>query len=354
MKTFNKLGKKTEVFRVGVVETNSSSSHTLTISMKDDLIKRGDPDLNLTITKDNKLYIPSERVLFGWDWEMFSDCKSRFLYAAALIYSQASCDFNNYKKVQAFKGKIKEYLAVDEVVFQWDLDFMGSTDKEIFGEWIDTSSVDHQSNYEGYLQVFENTDTLIHFIFSRNSLIYTGNDGSDCPEYLLKKVFNCNPTKYKKYYRIIFPSGSIIESIDIESTLIDSPIISISYEDCEVFWNIETNQPDIDRFQKVRVFSNKEEEREYRKRNEEEGTKKLLPLTYGYQDESGKLNALFCSRDILREYLDFESSGLYTETRQVPFLDWFNKKTTLTIGKDYIKFPIEVMYTEFGKINLID
>lgn len=137
--------KKT-LIRHNVWETNSSSSHSLSIA---DATKEFVLD---TIYPDQDGVVTVKGGEFGWEWAKYNDADTKATYAAQqFAYSS--------NKLDMLRQVIMEQTGADKVVF------VGLED----------GYVDHQS--EGLLDDADE-EKLRSFIFNKNSWAFTGNDNS--------------------------------------------------------------------------------------------------------------------------------------------------------------------------------
>lgn len=171
----------------GLVETNSSSSHALSIcSAQDTVAKPGDPEFDLDI-RDNVLYVPERPDTFGWEYEKSNSCQTKLQYVCGLV-------FNNWRELHVQKAPkrlevlLKKYLGVDRVVFEWEEKYKkhykaGKTDEEREEEvYLSCPEIDHQSRSESMEEILESNTTILNFIFNKNSWYFGGNDNSDSPD----------------------------------------------------------------------------------------------------------------------------------------------------------------------------
>lgn len=136
---------KKHLIRVGVWETNSSSSHSLSIGSEEsrDFVLE-------TLYPDENGVIHIEGGDYGWGWDKFNDTKTKASYAA-----QQLGENENLIEV------IKEVTGAEEVTF------------DISGGY-----VDHES--QGI--VSSDKEWLKNFIFNLNSWCFIGNDNSSMEE----------------------------------------------------------------------------------------------------------------------------------------------------------------------------
>lgn len=142
---------KTKI-RKSVYETNSSSSHSICIADNNTMLMDTEliPDQNGDIELDGGQ--------FGWEWEKYNDALTKANYAA--IFSR-----NDSKWRNLLEEVIKVQTGASNVQFNIN----------------DDSYIDHQSDViEGgsATEAFESQEKLRHFIFNKNSWLFTGNDNS--------------------------------------------------------------------------------------------------------------------------------------------------------------------------------
>lgn len=143
--------------RKGVFETNSSSSHSISIA---DDTKQFVMD-TIYPNQDGMVEISGDD--FGWDWFKHNDAITKASYAAQQFA-------NSETSLEALAEVIKEQTGADEVKF------VG----------LDNGYVDHDS----YGIVPSDKESLRNFIFNKNSWLFGGNDNSspdptfyDVPEF---------------------------------------------------------------------------------------------------------------------------------------------------------------------------
>lgn len=148
--------------RHSVFETNSSSTHSISIS-KD--VKTLDP---LYVDENGVVTINGEE--FGWDEETFRNAEAKASYA--MIYAHEWSGEKKDVHVQILTDVIKQQTGCKEVVYNysdegWDTD---KTDKP----W---GYIDHQSVEDRDLDyLFEDPEKLRMFIFNPASTLHTDND----------------------------------------------------------------------------------------------------------------------------------------------------------------------------------
>lgn len=149
------------VTRNGFFETNSSSTHSITIKRSYKL------DTSFILEPDGSLLIhPGE---FGWEWETYRDCRSKASYCLTWLKEMEI----EYKKdvsvqTQIFIDVLKKNTKATDVTFVPRIND--------YNEW---GYIDHQSIEDGggaLAPAWKDAQTLETFIFSTESILQTGND----------------------------------------------------------------------------------------------------------------------------------------------------------------------------------
>lgn len=145
-----------KLIRVGVWETNSSSSHSISIA---DDTKQFVMD---TIYPDQFGVVNIHGDEFGWEWFKHNDAQTKAGYAAQQFA-------NNQSSLDILAEVIKEQTGADDVKF-----------------YLEHGYIDHDS----YGIVPSDKESLKNFIFNKNSWLFGGNDNStpdptfyDVPEF---------------------------------------------------------------------------------------------------------------------------------------------------------------------------
>ncbi|MBU0579484.1 hypothetical protein KJ628_05980 [Patescibacteria group bacterium] len=143
-----------------VFETNSSSSHSLTIDTTIEIMQKLIPNNEGNIVVDENLGYCQ----FGWEFESYHDVGSKIIYA----YLQAE-SVNNRKWIQLLTDVVKEHSGAKEVIWKIVDDY----DSKHCGY------IDHQScgsEDDSCQKMFKNKKTLKQFLFNKSSYVRTGND----------------------------------------------------------------------------------------------------------------------------------------------------------------------------------
>jgi len=167
------------VKRIGLPETNSSSSHSVSISMKGNLIKPGDPEFNIDI-RDEILYIPGD-IDFGWNYFKYNTPLEKLQYVCGIFCGSIE-DENNKKNIFKLKKILKKIFEVKDVVFEWRQEYYQkiSSGKNPDDVYYASPGIDHNSS-DIFEEITENTETIKNFILSRDSWLFGGNDNTDYP-----------------------------------------------------------------------------------------------------------------------------------------------------------------------------
>lgn len=135
--------------RKQIFETNSSSSHSITIcnDIKNYVLDYIDPDDDGSITLTGGEY--------GWQWDYFNDAREKANYCAQTFH-------NHEAELQLLTEVLIEQTGADQIIF------------DLYGY------VDHDSDGVAF-EAAINKETLKNFIFNKNSYLYLGNDNDEAP-----------------------------------------------------------------------------------------------------------------------------------------------------------------------------
>lgn len=151
---------KTQI-RQAVFETNSSSSHSLTVATF------AEGDILDTLYPNNAgviVVVPDD---FGWEWKDYSDPQTKLSYCA--IYARDWADEDTEKYLSILTTVIQQQVGTD-VVVQYPLE------KDKNGNY-KSGYIDHQSVESRDLDyLFQEPELLRQFIFNPKSTLSTGND----------------------------------------------------------------------------------------------------------------------------------------------------------------------------------
>jgi hypothetical protein len=152
--------------RRGVFETNSSSSHSISISCSDHF-----SDLFANVVKGGVVY--GTGLEFGWGYDIYSSANIKLQYLITGIFSSCSSQLdvedkkenNSYYKM--LKDVIKEYTNYELKI----VDFDNIKEKKYYPY----GYIDHQS-YGEYAMAFDSKNTLANFLFNPQSTLIIDND----------------------------------------------------------------------------------------------------------------------------------------------------------------------------------
>lgn len=146
--------------RQAVFETNSSSTHSLSISSgnSSDILD------TLPLTEEGDVVLTGGQ--FGWEVEDYNCAETKASYAAIYALNWSGEKSAQHKEV--LDTVIKQQTGCSNVVYDFSTDW--GTDSE-------TSYIDHQSVEGGQLNhLFEDPEVLRQFIFNPRSVLHTDND----------------------------------------------------------------------------------------------------------------------------------------------------------------------------------
>ena len=134
-----------------VFETNSSSTHCITVSD----IKDWEYDLPITVK-------PAWSGESGWEWDTWSSVEEKLAY---MIRCLIAYDYTE----KTLQDKIKP---IQERLHNLGIDFELPT----YNEWLD-GYVDHEDWYQEEMEdIYNNDNDLLNFLLSEYSYIEGGND----------------------------------------------------------------------------------------------------------------------------------------------------------------------------------
>jgi hypothetical protein len=154
--------------RQNIWESNSSSSHSININ--------SDTSLLTSITPDSEGNIILNGGEFGWGWKKYNDALTKSNYAAVAVHLNYSF-FNNPSLKTMLVDVIKNQTGAKNVIFNINTDY---NDKSGLFSYIDHQSLDSYVNSK-IAKIFKSKENLRNFIFNPKSILYIGNDNSDCP-----------------------------------------------------------------------------------------------------------------------------------------------------------------------------
>ena len=167
--------------RIGVFETNSSSTHAICID-----------------TDANDLQIPYSIIItpddYGWGWSLLDTPAKRASYYFSAIWEKCvpyGSDASKCKELSKHMNRVVDVLTKAGVTLI-EFDMPSGKDLCAWGLSSDgfyySVGVDHIEELEEFLNAMKNDRTLIRFILGSGSYVVTGNDNVDTPLHF-KKYF---------------------------------------------------------------------------------------------------------------------------------------------------------------------
>lgn len=194
-------------------ETNSSSSHSVSISLSGKYYKP--EEWNIEIQDDGTIFIPNSIDDFGWEFRKYNDVLTKIQYVSSIFYVK-----ENPKKLKILKDVIKSFTGAKRVIFEFEKDFeeecrdyLKKNEKLNLKDIINFGSeIDHGSN-SIFPQILESKNTIKDFIFNPSSWLFLGNDNSNTPD-----KFFLTPESHEKESDAIvsIDFGGIIGRVDFE------------------------------------------------------------------------------------------------------------------------------------------
>jgi hypothetical protein len=138
--------------RQNVFETNSSSTHSVSISYEGDLTDIPIPDDNGIVHVDTDEY--------GWEECEYNDLYSRLSYAATY-----ALNYGSEENKELLTEVIKQYSGAKEVLYDHN-------NNPVYWKH---GYIDHQST-DTVADIFESRESLVNFLFNPNSYFITDND----------------------------------------------------------------------------------------------------------------------------------------------------------------------------------
>lgn len=195
-------------------ETNSSSSHSVSISLSGKYYKP--EEWNIEIQDDGTIFIPNSTDDFGWEFRKYNDVLTKIQYVSSIFYVK-----ENPKKLKILKDVIKSFTGAKRVIFEFEKefeeeyrDYLKKNEKLNLKDIINFGSeIDHGSN-SIFPQILESKNTIKDFIFNPSSWLFLGNDNSSTPD-----KFFLTPESHEKKESDAIVSidfGGIIGRVDFE------------------------------------------------------------------------------------------------------------------------------------------
>ena len=181
--------------RIGILETNSSSSHSLCISTSGSLCKPGDPCWDVRLSEDGKtVYLPNFRACFNQQAFQTNKCgtKIQYAYAAALK--------KDIQKQHDITRLIKQVTGAENVVIGWVESYKEEINKvghDLGMAEVNVPEIDHDSVDDSFEEIFETEETLKNFLFNPNSWLIVEHE--NFTDYRIKLMASCGLTDLGYY-----------------------------------------------------------------------------------------------------------------------------------------------------------
>jgi len=140
--------------RLGVFETNSSSTHSLCITKE--------------VVEPSTKSIDFRFGEFGWEFDEYNTTQEKASYLYTGIYENG---------LEVFIDQIKKYLNSDNIYYTFEEPkYYTSNNCKFF----DSGFVDHGGELISFIKdVCSNKEKLYSYLFSNDSFVLTGNDNSE-------------------------------------------------------------------------------------------------------------------------------------------------------------------------------
>lgn len=197
-----------EIIRSGVLETNSSSSHSVCICTDNQLEKPGGETWDLMFKKDGSLYVPFPKVPFETNRYKSNNCLLKIQYAYTLALIKDPTEQNRLTEI------IKQVTGAAGVYLEWAEEYKREVKKNlgiIKDITVNLPTIDHQSVHLFY-QIFESDDLLKNFIFNPRSWLFIDGDEND---------FAC----YEEIYDKREEDFELIASVDLGENIGNTDVI---------------------------------------------------------------------------------------------------------------------------------
>ena len=148
---------KKKQIRPNVFETNSSSSHSISIA------QNGNEEILDTIIPNEDGRIVLNGGEFGWGYEKYNDALTKANYCAVDVQ-------HNDDKIEMLEEVLMEQTGAKEIIFEFSDNYKDPN-------W---SYIDHESCGTS-IDAFVTKDTLKDFIFNKRSWLFIGNDNDSAP-----------------------------------------------------------------------------------------------------------------------------------------------------------------------------
>lgn len=174
--------------RTSIFETNSSSTHTISISRSD--------EYKSVLEKMSGEGIAFTSGEFGWEYEIYASTwdKACYLWTGIVesgCFTRVQVDKikENIKSVLNKYGVTPIFEPYKEDSYEW------GGEKHFYLTFEKSAYIDHSNELDTWLEaMFPNKgedvdeELLLEYLFNPNSCVFTGNDNSDAPDEYFEKT----------------------------------------------------------------------------------------------------------------------------------------------------------------------
>lgn len=332
------------VRRIGMPETNSSSSHAVSISMNPaSLVAPGDKDWDIEITEDGILRIPGGKD-FGWEYFKTNSILTKLQYLCG-IYCYDIRTANGKKSITKLKKILKRIFGVRDVEFLWITEFSERL-KEVEDPddaYYAYPEIDHNS-HDIFEEITENESVIRAFLLSRDSWLYGGNDNSDAPD-----GFYNEPISISRVNAILSVElGGKIGRVDWEVKNLFDQVGKDTVK------RTLTNDDDFNVLGELYYDIGKKEWVDEDKDLKELMDGSLLTFfTYSFLYVNDHFRILYTSNEFNSKWMGIKKE-LFGDRYGDVDEDLVTQKTIseMNEGKDYITFPIKIKLLEYGDYEI--
>lgn len=218
-----------EVVRLGLPETNSSSSHSVVISMDSKTLVPKE-EWGLDIDENLILRVPRFNSFGRYNFKS-NQVITKIQYLSCYFLSGTYLNLPTFrKKAHKFTQVIKDILGVKGVIFETIREWIDITSEEFWH--MEFPEVDHQS-LDIFSEILESEETIKNFLLNKNTWIYGGADGyREAKFYYLDteiedKVigcFSCYLGGFIGRVDIEIYDGEVVDFYETEKDLVLEPI----------------------------------------------------------------------------------------------------------------------------------
>lgn len=156
--------------RRSVFETNSSSSHSVTVSSEE---LAGDFGIHKALLRDGVIRARLQEGGYGWEWHRYYSPGAKIAYLVAQLAGRQAYGTSG----KDISGAVRTNSSVDALLAK--IEKSTGCRVEVIGAG--SCPIDHDSVGVGVGLLHSGDDGLLRFIFGKDSFLETGNDNSEPP-----------------------------------------------------------------------------------------------------------------------------------------------------------------------------